>query len=298
MGKASRQKRQGSVRERIAAQQAAERRAAMRNRILAWTAVAVVIVVVVVFVAINLSRKNEKASASALPTGAALAKITSQVTSVPPSTLDTVGQGNVQTPLIPLSGQPPLTSGGKPEMVYIGAEYCPYCAAERWAMVVALSRFGTFSNLGVTHSDTADVYPNTNTLTFYKSSYSSKYLVFSPVEETDPNKNTLQKPTSAQQALLNKYDSPPYVSSSSQGSIPFVDIGNKYLISGASYSPQVLQGKNWSQIASALHNPSSPIAQAVNGTANMITAAICKTTGGQPANVCTSKAVTSAEGKL
>jgi hypothetical protein len=88
------------------------------------------------------------------------------------------------------------------------------------------------------------------------------------------------------------------VSSSSQGSIPFVDIGNKYLISGASYSPQVLQGKSWSQIAAALDNPSSPITQAVNGTANMITAAVCKTTGGQPANVCTSKAVTSAEGKL
>ena len=41
----------------------------------------------------------------------------------------------------------PLTSGGKPEMLYIGAEYCPYCAAERWAMIVALSRFGTFSGL-------------------------------------------------------------------------------------------------------------------------------------------------------
>jgi hypothetical protein len=295
MGKASRQKRQGTVRERIAAQQAAERRTVMRNRILAWTAVVVVIAVVAVFIGIKVSGKNN-ASASTLPTGAALAKITSQTTSVPPSTLDAVGQGKIQTPVTPLSGQPPLTSGGKPEMVYIGAEYCPFCAAERWAMVIALSRFGTFSNLGVTHSDTSDVYPNTNTLTFYKSSYSSNYLVFSPVEETDPNKNTLQTPNGAEQALLSKYDSPPYVSS--QGSIPFVDIGNKYLISGASYSPKVLQGKSWSQIASALSNPSSPIAQAVNGTANMITAAICKTTGGQPANVCTSKAVTSWEGKL
>jgi len=298
MGKASRQKRQGTVRERIAAQQAAERRTVARNRILAWTAVVVVIAVVAVFVGIKVSGKNGKASASTLPTGAALSKIVSQTTSVPPSTLDTVGQGNVQTPLTPLSGQPPLTSGGKPEIVYVGAEYCPYCAAERWAMVVALSRFGTFSNLGVTHSDTADVFPNTNTLTFYKSSYSSKYVVFSPVEETDPNKKTLQTPTAEQQKLLQKYDSPPYVSSSSQGAIPFVDIGNKYLISGASYSPQVLQGKTWSQIASALHNPSSPIAQSVNGTANMITAAICKTTGNQPSNVCSSKAVTSVEGKL
>ena len=298
MGKASRQKRQGTVRERIAAQQAAERRTAARNKILAWTAVVVVIAVIAVFVGIKVSGKNGKASASTLPTGAALSKIVSQATSVPPSTLDTVGQGSVQTPLTPLAGQPPLTSRGKPEMVYVGAEYCPYCAAERWAMVLALSRFGTFSNLGVTHSDTADVFPNTNTLTFYKSSYSSKYVVFSPVEETDPNKKTLQTPTAAQQQLLQKYDSPPYVSANSQGAIPFVDIGNKYLISGASYSPQVLQGKTWSQIASALSNPSSPIAKSVDGTANMITAAICKTTGNQPPNVCSSKAVTSVEGKL
>jgi thiol-disulfide isomerase/thioredoxin len=298
MGKASRQKRQGTVRERIAAQQAAERRTAMRNKVLAWGAVAVVIVVVVVFVAINLTKKNQNASASSLPTGAALTKITSQATSVPPSTLDTVGSGTVQQPLTKLSGQPPLKKNGKPEMVYIGAEYCPFCAAERWAMTVALSRFGTFSNLGVTHSDTADVYPNTNTLSFYKSSYHSKDLVFTPVETTDPNKKTLQQPTAAQQALLSKYDAPPYVSSQSAGAIPFIDIGNKYLISGASYSPQVLQNKSWSQIAAALHDPSSPIAKGVDGTANMITAAICKSTGNKPSKVCTSKAVTSAEGKL
>jgi hypothetical protein len=270
----------------------------MRNRIAAWTAVAVVIVVVVVFVAINLTKKNQNASASSLPTGAALTKITSQASSVPPATLNKVGAGAVQQPPTKLTGQHPLTSHGKPQIVYIGAEYCPFCAAERWAMVVALSRFGTFSNLGVTHSDTADVFPNTNTLTFYKSSYTSKHLAFSPVEETDANKKALEKPTAAQQALLTKYDAPPYVPSQSAGAIPFIDIGNKYLISGASYSPQILQGKSWSQISSALSDPSSPIAKGVDGTANMITAAICKITGDQPANVCTSKAVTSAEGKL
>ena len=36
--------------------------------------------------------------------------------------------------------------------------------------MVALSRFGTFSNLGVTHSDLHDVYANTKTLTFYGAS--------------------------------------------------------------------------------------------------------------------------------
>ena len=201
------------------------------------------------------------------------------MTNVPTATLASIGKGTVATPPAALSGQPALTSGGLPEIVYIGAEYCPYCAAERWPMAVALSRFGTFSNLNVTHSDTADVYPNTKTLTFYKSSYTSKYIVFTPVEQTDPNKKPLQQTTAQQNALLSKYDSPPYVSQQNQGAIPFVDFANKYLISGASYSPQVLQGKSWAQISAALSNPASPIAKAVDGTANEITAAICKMTG-------------------
>ena len=71
---------------------------------------------------------------------------------------------------------------GKPELLYIGAEYCPFCAAQRWAMVAALSRFGTFSNLSLTHSASADVYPDTPTFSFYQSTYSSKYLTFTSVE--------------------------------------------------------------------------------------------------------------------
>jgi hypothetical protein len=59
----------------------------------------------------------------------------------------------------------------------------------------------------------------------------------------------------------------------------------------------VLSGLSWSTIATDLHNPSSPVAQAVNGTANYITAAICKMTGNQPASACTS-VVQSLESKI
>jgi hypothetical protein len=75
-----------------------------------------------------------------------------------------------------------LTANGKPLVVYVGAEYCPYCAAERWAAVIALSRFGTFSGLGQTHSSSTDVYPNTATLSFHGASYTSQYLQFQGVE--------------------------------------------------------------------------------------------------------------------
>ena len=57
-------------------------------------------------------------------------------------------------------------------------EYCPYCAAERWAMVNALARFGTFHNLGATASSSIDVNPSTPTFTFRGAGYSSPFVVF------------------------------------------------------------------------------------------------------------------------
>jgi thiol-disulfide isomerase/thioredoxin len=307
MGKASREKQTSSRRERIAAQRAADRRRQVRNRILiAAGAVVVVIVVVVVFVVIAVTKPTSsttsKPSANG-PTGTALAKVVADTTSVPASTLATVGAGSVTSPPSSVNGTP-STSGGKPEMLYIGAEYCPYCAFERWGMVVALSRFGTFKGLSTTHSSSTDVYPNTPTWTFYKSSYTSKYVAFSSVEETTNQLASngqgyvpLQSPTAAQEALINKYDAPPYVPAADKGAIPFVYIGGKYLISGASALPSVLSGKSWASIASSLKDPGNAVAKAVNGTANYITAAICKTTNDQPSNVCTS-GVTALQSKM
>src|SRR5690348_13724328 len=298
MGKASRTKVDSSRREKIAAQRAAARRAEQRRRILiAGGAIVVVVAVVLTFVIIKLNGKPATStSASNGPTGAALASVVGKVTSVPASTLDAVadGGGAVTAKPVKISGGP-LTAAGKPDMLYIGAEYCPFCAAERWPMIVALSRFGTFKGLSTVHSASVngagskEPYSNTPTFTFYKSSYTSQYLTFTAVETNTniPDKvsgfyTTLQKPTAAQQALLNKYDAPPYVPSADQGAIPFIDFGNQYLIAGASYSPQALAGLSWSTIASDLSNPSSAVAKGINGTANYMTAAICKMTGDQP----------------
>jgi len=237
--------------------------------------------------------------------------VVAKTTTVPASTLNSVGSGGGAVSATPMTikGNPAaLTSGGKPEMLYMGAEYCPYCAAERWSMIVALSRFGTFSGLATVHSGIkngageAEPYPSTPTWTFVNANYTSKYLTFTPVEMQtnipDPSNGSytnLQTPTAAQDALINKYDVAPYTSET--GAIPFIDFGNKYLIIGASYNPGVLSGLSWSTIATDLHNPSSPVAQAVNGTANYITAAICKMTGNQPASACTS-VVQSLESKI
>jgi hypothetical protein len=318
MGKASRTKQDGDRRARIAAQQAAQRRAEQRKRIyLAGGSILVVAIVVIALVLVKLNGgSGTAAAASNGPTGAALATVTKQVTDVPTSVTDKVAGGGVNagefvsapnpTAVSNVSAQlgsyfatvsgPPLTSGGKPEVLYMGAEYCPFCAAQRWAMVNALSRFGTFTGLTTTHSSSTDTDPNTPTFTFYKSTYKSNYINFTSVEETTNERQgnsssasvpyvTLQTPTAAQNALGQAYDP----GSGNGGAIPFIDMGNKYVQVGnlAPLNPTMLAGKTWSQVAAAMNDPSSSLGQAVIGNANYMTAAICKMTNNQPATACT-----------
>ena len=298
MGRASRTKVESTRREKIAAQRAAAKRSERRRRILlASGSVLVVVAVVLTFVIIKLNSKSSSSASGVSngPTGAALTSVVDKVTSVPASTLNTVGPGTFTNKIQTITGNPaPLTSAGKPEMLFIGAEYCPYCGVARWAMIVALSRFGTFSGLHTVHSSSTDVYPNTPSFSFYKSTYTSKYLTFTPVETTTniPDSSSpagytlLQTPTAAQDAIQNKYDVAPYTTET--GSIPFIDFGNKYLSIGSPFVPSVLDGLSWATIANDLHNPNSAAAKAVDGTANYFTAAICKMTGNQPASACTS----------
>ena len=319
MGKASRSKYESTRQAKIAAQREAAKRSEQRRRLFfAVGGIVVVVAVVLTFVLVKLNSKPGTATASSEgPTGAALASLVTQVTAVPPATLDTIGGGSISSSdigpgtatnssyLAPVSGST-LTSGGKPEMLYVGAEYCPFCAAERWAMIVALTRFGTFSGLTTTHSSSSDTDPNTPTFTFYGSTYTSQYLNFTAVETTKNYRQgnstsqtvpyvPLQTPTSAQQALLTKYDP----GNGSGGPIPFIDIGNQYVQVGdlAGLDPATLDGLTWSQIGADLSNPSSSIAKEIDGSANYLTAAICKLTGNQPASACTS-AVKALEAKL
>ena len=293
MSKAART-RQQSARARIAAERAAARRAQVRNRVLlTGGSILVVIAIVVTFVVIKSGRGTPAAAAGA-PAGTVLpASVSRQVTSVPASTLNAVGGGSVTSynpaPVKAVSGAP-LSRSGKPEMLYIGAEFCPYCAELRWSMAVALSRFGAFTTpLRGIHSSSTDVDPSTSTLTFYKAGYSSKYLAFTPVENEKVDRSPLKATTPQQQAIWDKYDANSY---------PFIDFGNKHIITAPLYDPQLLQGKTWAQIAAALHDPSSSIAQGAIGAANYMTAAICKMTGNQPASACAAPAISSLQAKL
>jgi hypothetical protein len=237
-----------------------------------------VVVVVAVVAAIGLSTGQAKAAPR---------------TPVPPATaraLQSVPLGALVTASSQVGGLPPaaqlrapaLTANGKPELLYIGAEFCPACAAQRWAMVVALSRFGTFANLQQTRSAVQD--GDIPTLSFYGSTYTSPYLTFTPVETTtnQPQGNyyrPLETPTAAQQALWR---------STLGGNLafPFVDIGGKYLLGTSQVSPALLQGHSFNEIASRVGNNHTTIGANIDSAAASLVKYICGMTGNQPAATC------------
>ncbi|MBA2677124.1 MAG: DUF929 family protein [Ktedonobacteraceae bacterium] len=220
------------------------------------------------------------------------------INNVDPAVLEAVNTGRLKNPITATKGQIPLKKGptGKPEVFYDGAEYCPYCAAQRWAMVVALSRFGKFTKLPETTSASADTYPNTSTVSFYGSAYSSPYIDFVPVEETtnQPDGNggytPLQTPTADEAKITSTYNAPPYTS---QPGIPFISLGNQYLELGPAYTPANLAGLSQQDIVATFSNSSSAVAKDVLGGANYLTAAICAITNNQPASVCTTGVIPS-----
>jgi hypothetical protein len=262
------------ARERIAAERAARKRAEARRRFLvAGGAITAVLAVVVALVAVKLtaSPAHRTASESMAP-----ATIVQQVTSVPAATLAQVSPGQAVTLLEKVKKPGPLlTIGGKPAVVFVSEESCPFCAAERWALTVALSHFGTWSQLGITKSSATDIYPNTATLSFRAARYRSADLTLNTTELTDNVGRPLQSQTALDARLIASYDVPPYVNSVDQsGAVPFLDIGNQYILAGAQYDPQVLAGLSAAQIASQLGTPSSPVAQSIDGAAKVIIAAI------------------------
>jgi hypothetical protein len=295
-----------AARERVAAMRAEQARAARRRRVLlAGGSIGLVLVLLVALVVAKAAGLGSGGSSSGPSTsaqaGAASAAVVRAVTGVPAMTLDEVGAGDVQA--VPRKvDAPALTASGKPKVLYVGAEYCPFCAAQRWPVVVALSRFGTWTGLGQTTSASDDVYPGTSTLSFHGATYSSDYISFTGVETSGRTRvngqyTKLDQLTSADTKTFQTYDQPPYTTGSA-GGIPFLDLGGSFVSSGASYDPQLLAGKSHRQIAAALSDPTSPVAKAVDGSANVLTAALCEVTGQQPTAVCTAPGVVSATKKL
>jgi hypothetical protein len=253
----------------------------------------VVVILVLVLVKVTSSTKTSLHEPAVTPAQPA---VLAEIDAVTPAEAATVGEPSSVQPPVYSGGQPALSSDGKPLVLYIGAEFCPLCAAERWAILMALSRFGTFGNLHETTSSPWDSDPSTPTFTFYKSSYTSPYLVLQAVENETNDKTglgtrtILQPVTTVQGTLWQTYEK-----AAGQGEgYPFLDIDNKVFILDPTYDPGLLAGLDQAQVASRLSNPQDPITQAIVGSANFITAGICAATGASASPWCTSAGVTGA----
>jgi len=277
-----------------------------RNRTarFAWGAVAVILVAVIALVTYALTDPTPRQQA--VQRAATAPAVVAQLANVPMSVFDAVGTTVTDTTLtapLVLSGQPTLREAGKPEVLYVGAEYCPFCAAERWPLIVALSRFGHFAGLKNVQSAPLSVFPGIQSFSFVGSAYSSRYLAFTGVElysdavDTEGTFTRIATLTPVQAATVAHYGQRPGTPAS-PGTFPFVDIGNRMVTSTSGFSPAVLIKQSQGGIAGGLTQSTDPVTEAVVAAANQLTAGICAATGQQPVRVCSSKGVREAAASL
>ncbi len=271
-------------------------RARQRRLYLAGGLVTVIVVAAAVLVAVSFI-SNGKASS---PTRSAVGQfvlppgVQSAVEAVPTAKLvaAALSKNNYAAPLQALPAKNEiLTSAGKPEIVYIGADSCPFCAGERWALVMALSKFGTFSKLMGTTSSAVDTNPSTPTFSFYGSNYSSQHISFVPVETTtnryDPSIGSyqpLQQPSAFERSLYSKWDRPPYTSQA--GGIPFVYLAGRYLLTGGQYDASKIAGWQMLRAADYITAGNNPTSLGAEAAAGHLIGEICSLTHDQPARVC------------
>jgi hypothetical protein len=221
------------------------------------------------------------------------ALVSAQATTVPTAAVAAAAENALGSKRIGLAGpmiangQPPLTAAGKPEVFFAGSEACPFCAVQRWGMIVALAQFGTFSNVNLIQSTTLEP-PPVQTFTFFGSGYESAYVSFVPVEvfSNVPAKlgfRHLQRLAAPQSALIHRYDPP--------AQVPFIDVDNRFITVRSTVQPQLIAALPWTQIGASLRHPSSIPAQAVAGEAEVLTAEICESTDGNPNSICSQQVV-------
>ena len=208
-----------------------------------------------------------------------------QEVKVPAADLESVGiPGGLSGPVL-LHHQPALTAGGKVEVAYVGGGWCPFCALGNWPLQVALSQFGTFTQLGGPQSSSpTDVYPGLKSWSFTGARYVSEYFKLDAFESAQGSSQPYPPELNA---LVNKYDRAPYTTTA--GGIPFTDLGDHFLVIGSPSSPAPLLNLSQSQVAADLRHPGSAVARTVDGAADYLVAAMCLTPGASSSPICASK---------
>ena len=161
-----------------------------------------------------------------------------------------------------------MRRSGKLYVFFMGAEYCPYCAAERWAIVRALQKFGQWDGLKQTISAARDEsFLNLPTYDFTKATYNSPHIEFASRETKDREFKPLQKLLKTEEKLVRKFNP--------DKEIPFLLIGGKFMQVGAGFTPKIFIGHTFRQTETELKKIESEIRKTIDDEANIISALLC-----------------------
>jgi hypothetical protein len=189
-----------------------------------------------------------------------------------------------------VTDEPLKRTSGKSLVFFMGAGFCPFCAAERWAIVEALGKFGKWEGLVETTSAGHDEkYLNIPTVSFARAKYESNYVEFVGRETADRNFEPLQELEEKDYEILDTFN-PDQI-------IPFLLVDGQFMQVGAGYSPQILEGMDHAKVRAELGNSISPVGKALKAEIDNISALICKSIGGR-ASSCNSENIKSLVAKI
>ena len=236
------------------------------------------------------------------------------------------------TVAIPTNKIQRLVSGNKTAVVYYGSITCIFCGENRWAMALALSRFGNFTQLYQGYSAIHDGDVPTlywTQLNYNKSGdaigdwYSSRYVSFLAIEDINPITGGFTlNPAAKVQANINSQGNQTYISTlsylfnlftsnaTSFKGTPYtvwgdyqwsgadaVDFGNSTQNSTTASGTPVLSYMTHAQVIKQIANPSDGFGWTEYAAADMYTAALCKTLN-NTAPVCSLSAIQQIELQL
>jgi thiol-disulfide isomerase/thioredoxin len=268
----------------------------------AWAGLAMVVLVVGASVALFLTRGgggNEEATAAsgAVASGTAAGGTATSGTAagtVPAGMVKPSADASVALGQVRRESEEPMVEGGKPLVYFMGAEWCPFCASERWALVQATSRFGRWTGLKELLSRSGqDYFPSLPTYDLTHATYTSDYIGLRHTELATVSGDPLQKPGHFEEQLVDEYDA--------RGSIPFLFASGppgRYTVELA-YSPGLLEGVTFDELRKEVADkaPTEGV-EAIEGQTDAITALICKLDGRQPASVCAKGPIPALEAEI
>ena len=171
----------------------------------------------------------------------------------------------------------PTKRDGKLLVFFMGAEYCPYCAAERWSVVRALQKFGQWNGLKQTISAARDEpFLNLPTYDFTGATYTSPHIEFVARELKTREFKPLQKLLKSEEKLVRKYNP--------EKEIPFLLVGGRFMQIGAGFTPKIFIGHTFRQTETELKKIESEIRKTIDAEGNIIAALLCSS--GLPPELC------------